>query len=336
MIKKGLNPRLAEIGKIKIGGKSPEKRKSKKTGKEYQSPVRFNHFVVTTTEKGEDGNFKINNEIMKKVGAEPKEISIRLPFDSIDMNFYTQFSYYHGNKCLCHGDGEKATRILKDDTEKHIECKPEKCEFLQAEKCKVSGILSCFLSCSMEIGGVYRFRTHSWNSVSNILASLQYFSEQTNGILQGLPLKLKLIRKATREHGNVWVVTVVLDGIEFIRMRELAGAEYKNRMELGINMKQIEQKARETGFLNDTDDPEDIQTEYYPVEDGTIITGKQYADIVDASDREKMKQQKKGDSPEDVKEKIEKKSEKSKKPDKQDKSDKQEEKIYDPQPKDLF
>lgn len=314
MIKKGLNPRLAEIGKIKIGGKSPEKRKSKKTGKEYQLPVRFSHFVVTTTEKGEDGNFKINNEIMKKVGAEPKEISIRLPFDSIDMNFYTQFSYYHGNECLCHGDGEKATRILKDETEKHIECNPEKCEFLQAEKCKVSGILSCFLSCSMEIGGVYRFRTHSWNSVSNILASLQYFSEQTNGILQGLPLKLKLIKRGTQEHGNVWIVTVVLDGIEFIKMRELAGAEYQNRMQLGINMKQIEHKARETGFLNDTDDPEDIQAEYYPIEETQPIE--------------------KGNSPEDVKEKIEEKLKKSKN---QDKKEKQEEKkIEDPQPEDLF
>ena len=314
MIKRGLNPRLAETGKIKIGGKSPEKRKSKKTGKEYQLPVRFSHFVVTTTEKGEDGNFKINNEIMKKVGAEPKEISIRLPFDSIDMNFYTQFSYYHGNKCLCHGDGEKATRVLKDEAKKHIECNPEKCEFLQSEKCKVSGILSCFLSCSMEIGGVYRFRTHSWNSVSNILASLQYFAEQTNGILQGLPLKLKLIKKGTQEHGNVWTVTVVLDGIEFIKMRELAGSEYQNRMQLGINMKQIEQKARDAGFLNETDDPEDIQAEYYPIEE-TL-------------------QPEKGDSPEDVKEKIEKKPEKSKKPDQPDKQE--EKKEEDPQPKDLF
>lgn len=310
MIKKGLNPRLAEIGKIKIGGKSPEKRKSKKSGKEYQLPVRYNHFVVTTTEKGDDGNFKINHEIMKKIGVEPKEISIRLPFDSIDMNFYTQFAYYHGNQCICSGDGEKATRTGKNKIEKHIPCDPEKCEFLKEEKCKVSGILSCFLSCSMEIGGVYRFRTHSWNSVSNILASLEYFAEQTNGILQGLPLKLKLIRKATQEHGNVWIVTIVLDGIEFVKMRALAGAEYKNRMELGIDMKQIEQKARETGFLNDTDDPEDIQTEYYPVEEI---------------------QPEKGESPEDVKEKLETK-EKTEKPKKQDKQ----EKVEDPQPKDLF
>ena len=247
---KGLNPRLAEIGKIKIGGKSPEKKQSKK-GNEYQLPVRFNHFVVTTTEKGTDNNFLINHDIMKKLEKEPKEISIRLPFDSIDMNFFTQYAYYQGNKCLCSGDGENATRIhdsdKKEPTSKHIPCDPKTCEFMKLAKCKVSGILSCFLSCSMEIGGVYRFRTHSWNTVSNILASLEYFSEQTNGILQGLPLKLKIIKKATQDHGNVRTVTIVLDGIEFMEMRKLATSEYKDRMELGINMKQIEIKARHPG-----------------------------------------------------------------------------------------
>jgi len=115
MIKNGLIPRLAEVGKIKIGGKG-ETRKSK-DGKPYQLPIRFNHFVVTTTEKGENGNFVINHDIMKKLGNEPKEISIRLPFDDIDMNFYTSFQYYHGSKCVCRGDGEKATRLSKDNKE---------------------------------------------------------------------------------------------------------------------------------------------------------------------------------------------------------------------------
>jgi len=296
---KGLNPRLAEIGKIKIGGKSPEKKKSKK-GTEYQLPIKFNHFVVTTTEKGPDNNFLINQDIMKKLEKEPKEISIRLPFDSIDMNFYTQYAYYQGNKCLCRGDGEKATRIINSDknpTPKHIPCNPEMCEFMKSEKCKVSGILSCFLACSMEIGGVYRFRTHSWNTVSNILASLEYFSEQTNGILQGLPLKLKIIKKATQDHGNVRTVTIVLDGIQFMEMRKLATSEYNDRMQLGINMKQIETRARDAGFLDDTDEPKDIQEEFYPIEEP-----------------EEIAKPEKGTSPNQVKEKVKKAKEKPPEP----------------------
>ena len=312
---KGLNPRLAEIGKIKIGGKNPKILKSKK-GNNWQAPIKFNHFVVTTTEKGPDNNFLINQEIMKKLEKEPKEISIRLPFDSIDMNFYTQYAYYQSNKCLCSGNGETATRVYdsdkKEPTSKHISCDPKTCEFMKSEKCKVSGTLSCFLSCSMEIGGVYRMRTHSWNSVSSITAALEYFSQQTNGVLMGLPLKLKLIKKATQDHGNVQFATIVLDGIQFLEMRKLAAAEYKNRMELGIDMKLIEAKAKQAGFLDDTDEPKDIQEEFYPIEEP-----------------EETAQPEKGTSPDQVKEKIKKKKEKL--PEPEEKAEEEEK-----EPKDLF
>ncbi len=263
MIKSGITKKFLEVGKIKIGGKG-ETRKSKE-GKDYQLPVRYEHFVVTTTEKGKDGNFLIDDKIMKQLEPEPKEIPIRLPFDEIDMNFFTSFAYYQGNKCLCTGDGEKATRTDSAGKESKISCSPDVCEYLKAGKCKVSGILSCHIPLSMEIGGIYRFRTHSWNSVSSILAALEYFSENTNGVLMGLPLKLRMLKKATQEHGNVNVVTVVLDGIELIKMRELAFIEYENRMKLGINMKQIEVEAKDAGFLTETDDPADITPEFYPV-----------------------------------------------------------------------
>ena len=65
-IKNGLSVRFAEVGKIKVGGKG-ETRKSKE-GKDYQLPVKYDHFVVTTTEKGKDGNFVIDSEIMSKLG----------------------------------------------------------------------------------------------------------------------------------------------------------------------------------------------------------------------------------------------------------------------------
>lgn len=267
MIKQGLSIRFAEIGKIKIGGLG-EKRTSQ-NNKEFRLPVRFSHFVVTTTEKGADGNFIVDQEMMKQLGPEPKEIPIRLPFDDIDMNFYTTFAYYHGAKRVCWGDGKTATRI-DNDTEKTIECNPAKCPYSQpnekgATRCRPSGILSCHIPISMEVGGIYRFRTHSWNSVSSILAALQYFYDNTNGVLQGLPLKLKFLKKATQEHGNVNIVTVVLDGIELMKMREMAFEEYKKRKEIGINMKQLENRAKVEGFLEDKDDPADVEAEYYTV-----------------------------------------------------------------------
>ena len=268
MIKKGLKPRLAEIGKIKIGGKG-EIRKSAK-GKDYRIPVRYEHFVITTTERDKKtDNYIINTEIMKLIGDKPKELSIRLPFDDIDMNFYTSFQYYHGAKLACKGDGTEAERISqKDGSRSKVKCDFEICQFAKEDKCKVSGILSCMLTSSYEIGGVYRFRTHSWNTVSNILSALKFFSENTNGILQGLPLKLKMLKKSTQEHGNVNTVTIVLDGIELMKMRQLALDEYKNRMELGIDMKLIESSAIDAGFMIDKDDPKSVEDEFYtPTQD---------------------------------------------------------------------
>lgn len=287
-IKNGLTPRFAEVGKIKIGGKG-ETRPTKDGKGTYQIPVKYDHFVVTTTEKGKDGNFIIDKEIMSKLGNEPKEIPIRLPFDSIDMNFFTSFQYYHGNKCVCKGDGEHAVRVGQDGIEKNIKCDTSECEYLKAEKCKVSGILSCHIPHSLQVGGVYRFRTHSWNSVSNILASLEYISENTKGILQGLPLKLVFLKKATQEHGNVNVVTVVLDGVEMMKARDLAWLEFENRTKLGLDMKLLEGKARDAGFMTDTDDPADVQAEFYNVIDAEMVPVGVSADDV----AEKLKSEKK-------------------------------------------
>lgn len=264
-IKKGLTPHLAEIGKIKIGGKG-EKTVSK-NGKSFCLPKKFNHFVVTTTEKDETGNFIIDEKIMQVLGDKPTEIPIRLPFDDIDLNFYTSFQYYHSKKLICNGDGETATRINKDGIKKEVTCYPEKCEFLQSSRCKVSGILSCYLPSSMLVGGIYRFRTHSWNSVSGILAALNYFSKNTNGILQGLPLKLKFLKKHTEDHGSVGIVTILLDGIELQKMRSLACDEISDRKKLGIDILSIQDNARVSGFLDSTDDPADVEEEFYnPIE----------------------------------------------------------------------
>lgn len=275
MIKNGIVKRFAEVGKIKIGGKG-ELRKSK-DGKDYQLPIRYDSFVITTTEKGNDGNYLQDKELMAKLGGKDiKEIPIRLPFDSIDMNFFTSFQYYHGAKCICRGDGQKASRIGKEGKETVVTCEPSLCAFLKEEKCKVSGILSCHVPASMEAGAIYRFRTHSWNSVSSILASLEYISDNTRGILQGLPLKLKFLKKATQEHGNVNIVTIVLDGIEMMKMRNLALEEFESRAKLGLDMKQLEHQAREAGVMDDTDDPADVEAEWYPpsgIEDDSKLLG---------------------------------------------------------------
>jgi hypothetical protein len=297
MIKRGLNHRLAEVGKIKIGGKGETRTKSNGKGT-YQLPVRYDHFVVTTTAKGKDGNFIPDEKVMKALGDRPTELKIRLLFDDIDMNFFTSFAFYHGAKCLCRGDGEIAEmefikagkpsfRLLDrtpngdwtDSAEqkvqagevRHIECDPDTCPNMRpdangATRCKPSGILSCILPDANEIGGVYRFRTHSWNTLSNILASLDLIKTISGGVLVGLPLKLQMLKKSTEEHGNVNTVNIAFDGEDYQQMRKQALLEMKNRTEHGINMLQIEHQAKAAGFMTDTDDPADVEAEFYVTE----------------------------------------------------------------------
>jgi len=297
-IKKGLTPRMAEVGKIKIGGKSTELYTAK-SGRKYRAPVKYCRFVITTTQRDRDGHLIVNEVENDKIAKNPRELRIRLPFDSIDKNFFTEYQMYGGKKRLCHGNGEYATRTAtqdgkvkaiiekdaRDDDNKEfatlvekeidvkagdiykIKCDPLHCQLFLNGKCKVCGILSAFLTDSRDYGAIYRFRTHSINSVSNILAALNDFSANTGGILQGLPLKMIMLKKTTEEHGDIDTVTLLVDGDTIMGLRNLALQEKESRLRLGVNIKLIEDRAEQSGFFIDNEDPETIQGEFYEEDD---------------------------------------------------------------------
>ena len=315
--RKYLKPRLAEIGKIKIGKRGDLVTSAK--GVKFRKPVKFDHFVITTTQRKAKGdNFIIDTELMKKLDSKmkPREISIRLMYDKIDLNFHTSFQSYQNKKCFCKGDGVSAERRKSDGTYKKGDCNPDNCKIFKQDKCKISGILSCMITANPEFGGVYRFRTHGWNSVSNILASLEFIAKNTKGVLQNLPLRLKMITKTSivEISGkdceiNTNVVTIVLDGIELNKMRTLAIEEVQNRNRLGTNMKMIEDQAIDNGFLDDTDDPEDVQDEFFPdivVDDVEIEPEpeKKAVNPADLKEKIKVQQQEPEAEIEDVKEEI--------------------------------
>lgn len=278
---KGLTPRLCEIGKIKIGGKG-EERESKKTGKKYRIPKKFDHFVITKTMKDSSDNFMIDKELMKKIGPKPKEIQIRLMFDDIELNFQTSYACYKGKKCYCRGDGEKAMRLNEKTKErKEIDCNPAECKILIDGHCKVSGILSCLLPQADRLGGVYKFRTHSINSVLNILGSLQFLLMASGGILFNLPLKLELVDKQTEEHGIIKTVNIIFDG-DIEALTQAVGVENQRRNIGNVDIKQIEQNAVKSGLLIDTDSPENVESEfYYNGPDEIEQTGSAPEDVID-------------------------------------------------------
>jgi len=283
MIKKGLSHRLAEVGKIKTGMKGAEI--TSQGGKKFQPPKKLDHFIITTTERDpKTGNLFEDGDLMEKLGKDPRELKIRLPFDSIDKNFFTQFQSYNGGKKICAGDGETAERrgivevkgekgkeqlVIKGDALSTVPCDFETCPIAVADKCKVSGILSVFLPQAGDLGGVYKYRTHSWNGVSSILGALEFFATNTGGILQGLPLKLVLVKKTTEEHGNINYATVVIDGEELHGLRRLAIEERESRKLLNYDMEKIEAEAAKSGFFEDRDPEQEVEAEFYAYPDET-------------------------------------------------------------------
>ena len=270
-IKAGLGGYLMPVGNIKIGMKGDERTSG--TGdkkKKWRLPVRLGHFIVTTTERGDDGNFLHDEAVMGKIGdKKPMSIRVRFPFDDPTLIFQTSYQMYDGKKLKCEGNGEIAERKDKDGQITKGACEGRECQFMMDKKCKPSGRLACHLPDSPHYGGIYMFRTHGWNSVNGILTALEGYHAQTGQILQGLPFRLVFTKKATEEHGNVPVVVLVMDGIELTEMRKLARAELEDRIAGNVNIKQIEHNAVASGVLEDRDTDEDVAEEFYPeIEDG--------------------------------------------------------------------
>ena len=271
---KGLMPGLPERGKIKIGIKGKEI--MSRQGNTFQPPQKLDHFVITSVVRGADGNFTRDDDIHTKLGDAPKEIPIRLLFDDIDLNFPTRFVAYKGKTVWCSGDGETARRL--SDQGSHQEC-PCPCPRVQpgykgTDKCKINGKLSVLIDGAGGVGGIWNFRTTSWNTVTGILSSLTLMQRITGGPLAGIPLKMVIRPKAaTDPEGKavtIYVVALEFPGtVEELRGNGLAIATDVAKHTLQI--RHIEDQARlllaapaANGAAFHDEEPEDIADEFYP------------------------------------------------------------------------
>ena len=147
-----LTPRLAEAGKIKIGGRAAKAKKAQKSGREYFPPVKYDEFHVTTLER--DGpNFKDDEALMwhlryynappdlqaraatmsaeekRKVFSQVKirEIPILLHSDNVDDVLRYDYVAYVGRQRSKMCDGRKCTQFeiidgKRTGNEREIRC----------------------------------------------------------------------------------------------------------------------------------------------------------------------------------------------------------------------
>ena len=236
---KTLTPRLAEVGKIKIG-----RRSEKKTASGTALPEKLDHFEIYSLLRDENGYLIPDEEMNAKIGENCRELDIYLPYDDPRLNFPTWYAYYTASGAHCFGDGETA----KTADGEMIECNPETCEYYQSGKCRMHGRLSVILAQSNSVGGVYVFRTTSIHSIQNIMSSMAFISSLTGGILAGIPLKMRLIPKTVTPDGvgapvKIWTVNIEFPG-GMQNLTKALSVEAERRRLMRKSMEEIEAEVK--------------------------------------------------------------------------------------------
>lgn len=264
-----IQPGIAEVGAIKIGGKGKEM-KSQKSGQTYRLPVKYDHFVIRTKHKGEDGDYTID-PIMKEWGYSgtfedgPLELDIFLLYNDPTANFLTSYRQYKGGKCMCSGNGIEAVKA--DGTK--IQCNTETCPILKSKQCKPNGILSVILKDAPIIGGVHVFRTTSYNSIRQILTSLFFIQSATGGYLANIPLKMTLTPKTVNPADSptaqtAYIVNIVFPGsVEDLHKETIKLV--KERASMKNEILQIEAQAKRALCAPESEEAiMEIEEEFYP------------------------------------------------------------------------
>ncbi len=252
-------PGLKEIGKIKIGRKGAMK--TSRAGNEYRPPEKLNHFEVVTLHKDDNGDFIPDAAVMGLIGSDCKELDVSLLYNDPTLNFFTRFNQYKGGKCICSGDGERAVNA----DGKELVCNPDTCPVFATKKCKPNGILSVVLKDAPRLGGVYKFRTTSVNSIRSILSSMFFIQSLTGGVLADIPLKMTIAPQSVNPVGSPTAQTIYVVNLEYPgNMDDL----HKQTIELmtrkaGMQNKIVELEAQARIAITAPETKEDIQDAEY-------------------------------------------------------------------------
>lgn len=267
--------RLPEIGKIKIGKKG--EKKTSKNNNEFRLPKKLDHFWISTLEQGEDDNFvedKRTTQIVReylgeKYGASENvkitRIPVILPFDTPEMNCMTRIARYTGSQCTGVSDGETYWEV-NPETNQRKEIPEPSPRDLQ-NNWKWNGTLSVIIQGAERVGGVWKFRTTGYNSIVDLMSSMDLIALHTGGRLAGVPLELVVRpRRATDPKGRaqtIYSVTLEFSGTQeelTSKVTHLLEKEYRN----DAHIKMLEQNAMRTMSADDFDDEAGVADEFYP------------------------------------------------------------------------
>ena len=163
-----------------------------------------------------------------------------------------------------------AKRTLDGQEREDVECNPKDCAFGKEHNCAKKGRLSVILQKANRIGGVYMFRTQSYHTLQYIKSSMRFISNQTGGMLAGIPLQMRLLpMTVTPAHLDkpvrVYVVNIEYPGT-MDELVQSAITEFDRRVSLNRDMQKIEAQDRE--YVTALDDEDVIDVEGDTQQDG--------------------------------------------------------------------
>jgi len=266
-----LEARPQELGKIKIGGKGDHRPVKGKPGETFQLPVKYDHFVVTTRNRGPDGNFVKDARIHGHplVGDTPTELDAVLMYHDLEENFLSSMVQYKGRKRTVECDGETMCDLLSGDlgacprTPGGKEC-----------TCKPYARLHVQLLASPYTAGYHVLRTTSWESTNNIQTALEEIHGMF-GTLFRAPVRLVLYPSEdvyeeggqTRTSQSHKVGLVLAMSMEEVGQRMLDATRQLNatRRELRLTAGEVLAELNERDVM----EAEDIAGEFFSPEPAT-------------------------------------------------------------------
>ncbi len=293
-----LNPKVVELGSVRIGTLGPE-RTSGNSGRKWRPPVKLDHFIVTGNVRDASGQLIQDKDLMDRLSQEwgdqrdgkLRQIPITLLSDEIEDSLRSAYVHYRGKVCLARSDGVKLWKyadlktgqMLKEPQE--LDWNPEwlNSKFNDMAMFKKHTVLDFVIrNGNARWGGVYRFRTTSMITGDQLYGSLLHLQRLTNGVMTGMPLMLVIRPMQVAPDGRpttVYVVHVELHGadLEQLQMRALEVAKFQktNLLEMRTLRNDFRKLMREPGSDEDEYTTAEIQQEFHPddVDAGVVNEG---------------------------------------------------------------
>lgn len=180
-----LRPRLARLGKIRLGKKAI----SAKSGNEYPSDL---------------PSFRVPEEVAAVYGEDPNELDVMVPSCSFDEFCPIELQRWGADeRKLCHSkDGETALRWSDGiGGWEEVPCAYKDCPFYgkgKGQGCDERGNLMLILP-RVSLGGVYQIDTGSRNGLNNLLSEFTTFQTILNNLTGNGDMVRAVVFRLTRE-----------------------------------------------------------------------------------------------------------------------------------------